>query len=96
MERLDKEYGLTASQNAEIAHAWLRLSIVKNYEPARDRLRNYLLTIGRNKLVSPLYRELARTPDNLKWAREVYQQAKPGYHPLTQTVNEALLYPDND
>ena len=96
MERLDKEYGLTASQNAEIAHAWLRLAIVKNYEPARERLRTYLLTIGRNKLVSPLYRELAKTPDNLKWAREVYQQAKPGYHPLTQTVNEALLYPDND
>lgn len=96
MQRLDKEYGLTTSQNAEIAHAWLRLAIVKNYEPARERLRNYLLTIGRNKLVSPLYRELARTPDNLKWAREVYQQAKPGYHPLTQTVNEALLYPAND
>lgn len=92
MARLDREFGLTKSQNSEIAHAWLKLSIVKKYEPARDRLRNYLLTIGRNKLVSPLYRELAKTPDNLKWAREVYEQAKPGYHPLTQTVNEALLY----
>ncbi|WP_258241070.1 M1 family metallopeptidase [Pseudidiomarina homiensis] len=94
MRRLDEQFNLTQSKNAEIAHAWLKLAIVKNYEPARDRLRNYLLTIGRNKLVSPLYRELAKTPDNLKWAREVYQQAKPGYHPLTQTVNEALLYPE--
>ena len=92
MARLDREFKLTESQNSEIAHAWLKLSIVKKYEPARDRLRSYLLTIGRNKLVSPLYRELAKTPDNLKWAREVYEQAKPGYHPLTQTVNEALLY----
>ena len=95
MARLDREFGLTEIQNSEIAHAWLKLSIVKKYEPARDRLRNYLLTIGRNKLVSPLYRELAKTPDNLKWAREVYEQAKPGYHPLTQTVNEALLYPEH-
>lgn len=94
MRRLDDQFNLTQSKNAEIAHAWLKLSIVKNYEPARDRLRNYLLSIGRNKLVSPLYRELAKTPENLKWARDVYQQAKPGYHPLTQTVNEALLYPE--
>lgn len=94
MRRLDEQFNLTQSKNAEIAHAWLKLSIVKDYEPARDRLRNYLLTIGRNKLVSPLYRELAKSPDNLKWAREIYQQAKPGYHPLTQTVNEALLYPE--
>jgi aminopeptidase N len=94
MRRVDDQFNLTQSKNAEIAHAWLKLSIVKNYEPARDRLRNYLLSIGRNKLVSPLYRELAKTPENLKWARDVYQQAKPGYHPLTQTVNEALLYPE--
>ncbi|CAB0151633.1 Aminopeptidase N [Pseudidiomarina piscicola] len=95
MQRLDSDYNLTASSNAEIAHAWLKLAITKKYEPARDRLRSYLLTIGRNKLVSPLYRELAKTPDNLKWAREVYEQAKSGYHPLTQTVNEALLYPES-
>ncbi|WP_420834814.1 M1 family metallopeptidase [Pseudidiomarina sediminum] len=94
MKRLDEQFQFTQSSNAEIAHAWLKLSITKDYEPARERLRNYLLTIGRNKLVSPLYRELAKTPENLKWAREVYQQAKPGYHPLTQTVNEALLYPE--
>lgn len=95
MARLDREFKLTQSENSEIAHAWLKLSIMKNYEPARERLRNYLLTIGRNKLVSPLYRELAKTPDNLKWARDIYQQAKAGYHPLTQTVNEALLYPQH-
>lgn len=95
MARLDREFNLTQSQNSEIAHAWLKLAIVKKYEPARERLRSYLLSIGRNKLVSPLYRELAKTPENLKWAREVYEQAKPGYHPLTQTVNEALLYGEN-
>jgi leukotriene-A4 hydrolase len=93
MARLDREFNLTDSQNSEIAHAWLKLAITKKYEPARDRLRSYLLNIGRNKLVSPLYRELARTPDNLAWARSVYQQAKAGYHPLTQSVAEALLYP---
>ncbi|WP_211618716.1 M1 family metallopeptidase [Pseudidiomarina aestuarii] len=96
LARLDREYALTTSDNAEIAHAWLKLSIIKKYEPARERLRSYLLSIGRNKLVAPLYRELARTPDNLKWAREVYQEARSGYHPLTQSVNEAILYQEGD
>ncbi len=93
MARLDREFSLTQSTNSEIAHAWLKLSIIKSYEPARERLRDYLISIGRNKLVSPLYRELVKTPDNLKWARTVYEEAKPGYHPLTQTVNEAMLFP---
>src|SRR5690606_2582901 len=57
MQRLDREFDLTASENSEIAHAWLKLAIRKNYEPARDRVRTYLLTIGRNKLVQPLYAE---------------------------------------
>src|SRR5690606_28842387 len=91
MQRLDREFDLTASENSEIAHAWLKLAIRKNYEPARDRVRTYLLTIGRNKLVQPLYAELARTERNLQWAREIYQQAKAGYHPLTQTQAEATL-----
>lgn len=96
MARLDREFGLTQSNNNEIAHAWLKLSIIKKYQPARERLRDYLLTIGRNKLVAPLYRELAKNPADLSWARAVYEQAKTGYHPLTQTVNQAILYPQGE
>lgn len=91
MARLDREFNLTESQNSEIAHAWFKLAIRKNYEPARDALRSYLLNIGRNKLVGPLYRELARTPENLRWAKQVYKEAKAGYHPLTQSQTETIL-----
>lgn len=94
MARLDREFELTHSQNSEIAHAWLKLAIQKNYEPARKRLRNYLLSIGRNKLVGPLYRELAKTEAGLKWAREVFAEAREGYHPLTQSQTEQILQLD--
>lgn len=94
MARLDREFELTQSQNSEIAHAWLKLAIQKNYEPARKRLRNYLLSIGRNKLVGPLYRELAKTETGLKWAREVFAEARAGYHPLTQSQTEQILQLD--
>jgi len=91
MARLDREFDLTQSNNSEIAHAWLKLAIQKNYEPAQARLRSYLLSIGRNKLVGPLYRELATTESGLKWAREVFAEARPGYHPLTQSQTEQIL-----
>ncbi|MEX1221608.1 MAG: M1 family metallopeptidase [Idiomarina sp.] len=94
MARLDREFDLTESQNSEIAHAWLKLAIQKNYEPARKRLRNYLLSIGRNKLVGPLYRELAKTETGLNWAREVFAEARAGYHPLTQSQTEQILQLD--
>lgn len=91
MARLDREFQLTESQNSEIAHAWLKLAITKKYEPARDRLRSYLMTIGRNKLVVPLYRALAVNPADKAWATEVFAQAKAGYHPLTQSAVSAAL-----
>ncbi len=54
-------------------------------------LERYLISIGRRKLILPLYRELAKTPDGLAFARKVYQQARPGYHPLAQgSVDEIL------
>ncbi|RUO80705.1 aminopeptidase [Idiomarina tyrosinivorans] len=92
MRRLDDKFALTESKNAEIAHAWLLLGIKKGYEPVKTRLRSYLQHIGRNKLVVPLYQALAQTPDNLKLARQIYAQAKAGYHPLTQHKVEAVLH----
>ena len=90
---LDAAFDLTAAGNNEIAHAWLRIAIRNDYRPAWPRLERYLLTIGRNKLVRPLYTELMKTAEGAAFAREVFERAKPGYHPLTVTVNERILYP---
>ena len=42
-------------------------------------LEQYLTTIGRRKLIVPLYRELAKTPEGLAFAQRVYAAAKPMY-----------------
>jgi leukotriene-A4 hydrolase len=68
------------------------LMSVKNwYEPAFVRLHNYLVSIGRNKLVKPLYKELSKTTKGKEMARKAFAQAKPGYHPLTVKANEGFV-----
>ena len=96
LKDLDKAFGLTEAGNNEIAHSWLRIAIRNQYRPAWPRLESYLVSIGRNKLVRPLYTELMKTEDGKEFARRVFERAKPGYHPLTVTVNSKILYPEAD
>ena len=39
----------------------------------------------------PLYASLAKTPDGLTFARDIYTRARPGYHPLAQSAIDGLL-----
>jgi leukotriene-A4 hydrolase len=93
LDDLDKAYGLTRSQNAEIEHSWLRIVIRNNYQPGYARLEQYLTTIGRRKLIEPLYTDLMKTPAGAVFAKRVYAKAKPGYHPETVAAIEAIVNP---
>ncbi len=88
---LDAAFDLTNSKNNEIAHSWLLMSVRNWYEPALPRLRQYLVEIGRNKLVKPLYRELAKTEKGRALGKAAFIKAKPGYHPLTVKANEGFV-----
>ncbi len=93
---LDSAFSLTQAGNNEIAHSWLKIAIRNQYQPAWARLEEYLLTIGRNKLVKPLYTELMKSDSGKVFARDVFKRARPGYHPLTVTVNSRIVYPEAD
>jgi len=88
---LDKRFGLTGSRNAEIAHVWFRLAIANHYTTAYPAMTDYMTRIGRRKLILPLYRDLAATPDGLALARKTFASARAGYHPLAQDSIEAVL-----
>ncbi len=88
---LNESMQLTQSSNNEIVHSWLLIAIKNNFQPAYDRLYEYLISIGRNKLVKPLYRELSKTPEGKAFARKAFMQAKSSYHPLTVTANEGFI-----
>ena len=88
---LDAAWHLNGSPNAEIARRWYLAAIRADYRPARAQMAKYMTRIGRRYLVVPLYEALAKTPNGLAFAREVYAKAKPGYHPLTQASIEKVL-----
>lgn len=91
LAELDAAFSLTKSKNNEIAHSWLMIAVTNEYKPAYERLYSYLTSIGRNKLVKPLYRELSKTPDGKAFAKKAFDEAKPGYHPLTVSANEGYV-----
>jgi aminopeptidase N len=93
LAELDDARGLTHSQNAEIEHSWLKIVIRNNYQPSYARLEDYLTTIGRRKLIAPLYAELMTTPSGTATAKRVYAKARPGYHPETVSAVEAIVNP---
>lgn len=91
LNELDTAFHLTQSTNNEIAHSWLLIAVNNEYKPAYDRLYDYLVHIGRNKLVKPLYKALAQTPEGKAFAKKAFEEAKPGYHPLTIRVNQGFV-----
>ena len=89
---IDQAFGLTASTNNEVAFSWLRIAIRNDYKPAYARLEDFLTSIGRNKFVMPLYQDLMDNGE-AEMAVRVFEQAKPGYHPLTVKRNSLIVYP---
>ncbi len=91
LAELDKAFELTAAGNNEIAHSWLKLAIQNQYQPAFQRLEQYLVGIGRRKLIVPLYEELMKSESGTAFARRVYDQARPGYHPQAQSGIDVIV-----
>lgn len=97
MQALDQTFDFSHSQNSEIAHDWLLLSIQNRYQAAYDRLIQYLNSIGRMKLIVPLYEAMMKTDDLQELARRIYTKARPGYHPLAQqAVDPVIGYSDDE
>lgn len=94
MTELDQAFGLTASTNNEIAFSWLMIAVRNDYEPAAERLGNFLVTIGRNKFLRPLYGALVENGKQAL-AASIFEMAKPGYHPLTVKRNAQIIYGDD-
>jgi len=90
MAELDAAFSLTASGNSEISCEWLRLSVRNRYEPAYDRLDEFLTTVGRRKFLKPLYEDLV-TSDQRDLALEIYRKARGAYHSVSSDTIDGIL-----
>lgn len=91
MKELDASFHLTRSTNAEIAHQWLLMAISNRYKITYPRLRDFLTSTGRRKLITPLYQELVKTADGRQDAKEIYRQARLTYHPVAVASIDKIL-----
>ena len=94
MAELDAAFAFTGTANAEIAQRWYPLTVRSGYLPARPSIEAFLTKIGRRKLIMPTYDALAKTPEGREFGRQVFEKARPGYHPITVgSVEQALAEP---
>jgi len=90
---LDQAFAFTATQNTETAFAWYMKSISGNYDQAFPALEEFLMTVGRGKFIYRLYGALKDSgrEDLQYWAQDIYEAARPGYHPIAQRRIDAIL-----
>src|SRR5699024_10343 len=88
---LDEAFRLTTSHNGEILMRWFPLTVRSGYFEARPVIAEFLQTNGRRKLIMPVYEALVASRDGREFARQVFEQARPGYHPITTASVEAVV-----
>jgi len=91
LAQLDKAYHFTGTPNGEIAMRWYPLAIRSRYSEAQTAAGEFIQTVGRRKLVLPIYAELLKTPEGLAFAKDVFARARPGYHPITTASVEDMI-----
>ena len=84
LKELDQAFGLARTVNNEVAFRFYRASINAGYRDIRAPLEAFLMSVGRQKFVVPLYTALRKNPQDKAWADAVYKKARERYHPATQ------------
>ena len=88
---LDKAFHFTGTPNGEIAMRWYPLAIRSGYAEANEAAGAFIERVGRRKLILPIYAELVKTPKGLELAKQAFEKAKPGYHPITTASVEDMI-----
>ena len=96
MARLDREFHLSEARNSEILHQWLLMAVQQSYQPGIDKVEPFLCGVGRRKFLKPIYTELMKTDSGRARARQIYAQARPGYHPIAQSTIDGIVSPKED
>ncbi len=92
MQRIDGKLNFKNSGNAEIMAEWFVLAIENNYDAIRPEIKKFLVKVGRRKFLRPIYTTLANADeDDLEFAKEVYEEARPNYHAVSfNTIDDIL------
>ncbi len=85
LKELDAAFGLAKTGNKEVAFRFYRAAVHAGYRDVRPQMQEFLMSVGRQKFVVPLYAALRANPEDRAWAETVYKAARERYHPETQS-----------
>ena len=91
LAQLDAAYAFTGTANGELAQRWYPLAVRSGYTQANEAIAAFLQRIGRRKLIMPTYEALVATEPGFALAKETFEKARPGYHPITTGSVEKVL-----
>jgi len=97
--KLDAQYRLTASTNAEIAAQWFvnTLSLEGGYTAPQGMdllasVKAFLVKVGRRKFLSPIYAAMLEG-QRQEQALKIYREARSNYHAVArESLDEMLGY----
>ena len=90
LAELDATWDINATGNNEVLFAWLEQAVRSQHAPAYDRLRTFLVNVGRRKFLTPLYRAMLES-DQRDLALDIYGQARGNYHSVATGTMDDLL-----
>jgi len=88
LSEIDAALGLSETQNAEIGRTWFIQVAERRHRPAYEGLARHLQRFGRTRLVRPVYVALAQNGEDGALARQLFDEARDDYHPLTNASIE--------
>ena len=91
MADIDKECNFTNGGNFVVRRQWFIQAIQHQYKAAYPAIEQFLTSYSRTGSLTPLYKEMIKTPEGKTWAKEIYARAKLGYHATTVQAVELLL-----
>lgn len=95
MAALDTQFQIIETGNNEVLFAWLKQSVLTDYQVAYPRMETFLITVGRRKFLTPLYEAMVETGKS-DMARRIYEKARPNYHSVSRgTMDELLGYTES-
>ncbi|EAR84706.2 peptidase M1 family aminopeptidase (macronuclear) [Tetrahymena thermophila SB210] len=81
IQRIDQDYQLSNSTNMELQWRWYRVTIKVGYNANIEQIHSFLGSIGRLKMISPVYQALVET-NQKALAQQYFNEYQNFYHPI--------------
>lgn len=93
LRELDEHFKFSTEANSAIKSVWFQLAVQAGYRDVRPEMAVFLKQIGRRWYIESIYQALhdSENSDDLRWAKEVFAEAKDNYHYVSKSTIEEVL-----